>query len=112
MGTGVLHTCTPLHHTGGQIMRRCILFLSQFCVFSLFTVVAVVPPAYSEPQAPPCGKGTQGNRFVLFENGASVCDNTSGLVWERSPVNALRTFEGATAYCTAKGQGWTVPGIK
>jgi len=63
-------------------------------------------------QAPPCGRGTQGNRFVLFDNGTSVCDNTSGLVWERIPVNAQRTFDQAVAYCSSKGPGWKVPGIK
>jgi len=63
-------------------------------------------------QAPPCGRGTQGNRFVLFDNGTTVCDNTSGLVWERTPVNAPRTFEQAVAYCSAKGPGWKLPGIK
>lgn len=63
-------------------------------------------------QSPPCGRGTQRNRFVLFDNGTNVCDNTSGLVWERTPVNAIRTFQQAVAYCSAKGPGWNVPGIK
>lgn len=61
---------------------------------------------------PPCGRGTQGNRFVLLDNGTNVCDNTSGLVWERTPVNAFRTFQQAVAYCSAKRGGWKVPGIK
>jgi hypothetical protein len=60
----------------------------------------------------PCGRGTAGNRFVLFDNGTTVCDNTSGVVWERTPANALRTFQEAVAYCSAKGPGWKVPGIK
>ena len=63
-------------------------------------------------QSPPCGRGKQANRFVIFDNGASVCDNASGLVWERAPVGALRTFANATAYCSAKGTGWRIPDIK
>jgi hypothetical protein len=91
-------------------MRRYSSFLTLWCILSVPTILAFIPNAYG--QAAPCGKGTQGNRFVLFENGASVCDNTSGLVWERTPVGALRTFADATAQCAAKGPGWTVPGIK
>jgi hypothetical protein len=63
-------------------------------------------------QSQPCGRGKQGSRFVIFDSGASVCDNASGLVWERAPVGAVRTFADATAYCSAKGTGWRVPDIK
>jgi hypothetical protein len=63
-------------------------------------------------QSQPCGRGKQGSRFVVFDSGASVCDNASGLVWERAPVGAVRTFADATAYCSAKGSGWRVPDIK
>ena len=93
-------------------MRRLIPFLSLLCTFSLFTVAIAFRPAYSADPPPPCGKGTQGNRFVLFDNGTLVCDNASGLVWERVLVNVQRSFADATAYCAAKGPGWTVPGIK
>lgn len=71
------------------------------------------PGVGAQAQAmPPCGQGTAGNRFVLFDNGTIVCDNTSGLVWERTPIAALRTFQDAQGYCSAKGQGWTVPALK
>jgi hypothetical protein len=93
-------------------MRRFTLLYSLFFLFSLLSVFVVTLPAYADLQVPPCGKGTQGNRFVLLDNGASVCDNTSGLLWERRPANVVKTFADATAYCIAKGQGWTVPGIK
>jgi hypothetical protein len=96
----------------GHIMRRIILFLFLLCVFNLLTIVAVISPAYSDGQGPPCGKGKQSTRFVLFDSGSVVCDNASGLQWERSPVNAVRTFADATSYCAAKGSGWTVPAIQ
>ena len=35
--------------------------------------------------------------------GTSVCDNTSGLVWERTPVNALRTIHKPLLIVPQKG---------
>ena len=68
----------------------------------LFVVVAAVVGganvAQSEAQGfsfNPCGRGTNGQRFVLFDSGTTVCDNTSGVMWERTPLYALRTFHGA-----------------
>ncbi len=85
----------------------------------LFVVVAAVVGganvAQSEAQGfsfNPCGRGTNGQRFVLFDSGTTVCDNTSGVMWERTPLYALRTFHGAQAYCAAKGPGWQLPDIK
>ena len=32
---------------------------------------------------PPCGPGTKNDRFVV--KGGAVCDNTTGLWWQRTP---------------------------
>jgi len=94
-----------------------LIFIAALLLSSTDTAQSQVNPLTVQAfgnagQAPPCGRGTQGNRFVLMDNGTGVCDNTSGLVWERTPVNAIRTFQQAIAYCSGKGPGWTVPGIK
>jgi hypothetical protein len=49
---------------------------------------------------------------VILERGTAVCDNTSGLVWERRPDPSSRTYQDAVAWCAAKGQAWQLPGIK
>src|SRR5882724_8516158 len=77
---------------------------------ALAALVLVVPCADA---APPCGPGTLGQRFVILERGTAVCDNTSGLVWERRrPDQSPRTYQDAVAWCAAKGQAWQLPGIK
>ncbi len=52
-------------------------------------------------EVPPCGSGSAGERFVLFNGGTPVCDNTTGLIWEQSLDSNLRTFQQATDYCSA-----------
>src|SRR6266403_3836765 len=78
-------------------------------ILALAALVLVVPRADA---APPCGPGTLGQRFVILERGTAVCDNTSGLVWERRPEQSSRTYQDAVAWCAAKGQAWQLPGIK
>jgi len=51
---------------------------------------------------------------VILDQGTSVCDNVSGIVWERitSSGATLRTLPQARAWCAAKGPGWQLPEIK
>src|SRR5882724_9060535 len=59
------------------------------------------------------GNRVRYKRFVILERGTAVCDNTSGLVWERRrPDQSPRTYQDAVAWCAAKGQAWQLPGIK
>jgi len=69
-----------------------IIKLTGALMLMLVTVVSLVPIAWA---APPCGPGTFGRRFVLFDRGTTVCDNLSGVHWERTPVSAQRTFDAA-----------------
>ena len=36
-------------------------------------------------EVPPCGRFTRGQRFVVSEDGNTVCDNHTGLWWQQSP---------------------------
>jgi Protein of unknown function (DUF1566) len=82
-------------------------------VVTLLTAMTLLTFSPAVGQAPPpCGRGTQGQRFVILESGTSVCDNVSGIVWERTPKIGLRTYQEALASCAAKGSGWQLPGIK
>jgi len=78
-------------------------------ILALAALVLVVPRVDA---APPCGPGTLGQRFVILERGTAVCDNTSGLVWERRPDQSPRTYQDAVAWCAAKGLAWQLTGIK
>ena len=65
----------------------------------------------SEPE-PLCGEGTEGQRFVVSEDGTEVCDNTTGLFWEQKPDDIERTWEEALAYCPTLGTGYHLPAVK
>ena len=89
--------------------------LSLLLIVVAATVMVGADLTQSEAQVfgpPPCGRFTAGQRFVLFDKGTSVCDNTSGLFWERAPSPAQRNLQDARAYCAVKGPGWQLPGIK
>jgi hypothetical protein len=62
--------------------------------------------------APLCGAGTDGQRYVLSEDGQSVCDNTTGHHWEQSPSTLFFNQENARAHCASLGGGYRLPGIK
>ncbi len=47
--------------------------------------------------APPCGAGTEGQRFVA--DGTEVCDNTRGLYWDQNPDATTRTHATALPHC-------------
>jgi len=90
-----------------------LLLVSGFTTGALLLMlVAGATEAIGKEEAPPCGSGTSGRRFVLFDGGTTVCDNLSGVHWERTPLATPRTFAGAQAYCAAKGPGWQLPDIK
>jgi hypothetical protein len=59
-----------------------------------------------------CGAGTDGQRYVLSEDGQSVCDNTTGYHWEQSPSSLYFNQENARAHCASLGGGYRLPGIK
>ena len=77
---------------------------------------------------PPCGPGTKKERFV--PKGEKVCDNKTGLWWQRTPGMAGPTpspcddgeacqWEEAIAYCTnfsvnkkKKRKAWRLAGVK
>jgi len=47
---------------------------------------------------PPCGPGTRDQRFVV--KGEKVCDNTTGLWWQRTPGDPTDDICGNTDTCT------------
>ena len=55
--------------------------------------------------APPCGAGTEGQRFVVDDSNdpTEVCDNTTGLYWEQSPSRS--------AFVWSPDGGATTPAI-
>ena len=65
--------------------------------------------------APPCGAGTEGKRFVVFQERwpHEVCDNTTGLFWEQEPSNALLQWDNAIAFCQDNvGADYRLPVVK
>ena len=63
--------------------------------------------------AAPCGAGTVGQRFVVLASGEEVCDNTTGVIWEREPSNAQVNWEGAMSFCKdVLGEKYRLPGVK
>ena len=62
--------------------------------------------------APLCGAGTDGQRYVLSEDGQSVCDSITGHHWEQSPSTLPFNQENARAHCASLGGGYRLPGLK
>jgi len=76
--------------------------------------------------APPCGAGTEGQRFVVYALEEEVCDNTTGLRWQQEPGSEMVVGDGASCnegascdswqeavdYCAALGDGSRLPEIK
>src|SRR5882724_4810613 len=91
----------------GPIIMKTSLVVTLLTATTLLTLGTAVAHA-----APPCGPGTLGQRFVILERGTSVCDNVSGVVWERTPNTGLRTYQEARVWCANKGSAWQLPGIK
>jgi hypothetical protein len=59
--------------------------------------------------APPCGAGTGRLRFVTSTGNPEVCDNTTGLFWEKAPDATSRIHADAVTHCAglALGNGQT-----
>ncbi len=57
--------------------------------------------------------GCNSDRFTCVLGGAAVRDNETGLVWDRSPAVALRTWDDAIVHCSIREvggrMGWHVP---
>jgi hypothetical protein len=98
-------------------MRTRMLFL---CAFMAVTVTLAGSAGADHKDkdkdtprfVPACGPGTAGVRVVLFDNGTNVCDNVSGMVWERVPIQDAHPYQAASDYCESKGPGWTLPALK
>lgn len=77
---------------------------------------------------PPCGPGTRGQQYVVSKDGYSVCDNYTGLWWQKTPGeppdvycgnNVRCSWQQAMDYCTSlnlngkhKKKHWRLPEIK
>lgn len=61
---------------------------------------------------PPCGAGTTGQRFVVSPDGMEVCDNTTGLNWQKNPDSTLRTQADAMVYCPTVRPASRLPEVK
>jgi hypothetical protein len=78
----------------------------------LDTLLETMKTMATTTPAPLCGAGTDGQRYVLSEDGQSVCDKTSGHYWEQSPSTLYFNQENARAHCAGLGGGYRLPGIK
>ena len=70
---------------------------------------------------PPCGPGTRNQRFVVSKEGSSVCDNKTGLWWERSPSTDYFVWglewgiPNAVDHCdelNLEGKKWRLPTVE
>lgn len=64
------------------------------------------------PPTPPCGTETAGQRFVVSEDETEVCDNTTGLNWEKMPDSVQRPWQDAVDHCPTLGGGYRLPFVK
>ncbi|MCP5006971.1 MAG: DUF1566 domain-containing protein [Planctomycetes bacterium] len=59
---------------------------------------------------------TAADRFELVMGGVAVLDRETGLVWERSPQAATRTWSGAISNCMQRSiggrYGWHIPSVE
>ena len=72
--------------------------------------IAEVKALLEAQDAPLCGAGTEGERFV--SDTTEVCDNTTGLYWQQSPSTSVFDWTEAIAHCTALGSGYALPEVK
>ena len=64
---------------------------------------------------PLCGPETQNQRFVVSEDGNSVCDNNTGLWWQQSPSTTFFAWANAVQHCenlTLSGKTWRLAEVK
>jgi len=82
----------------------------------LAEVKALVEALEPGPAAPPCGAGTEGERFVTSGDNTEVCDNTTGLSWVKMPDLTKRNHAAAITHCAGldlgNGQTYRLPEVK
>ncbi|MDA1305583.1 MAG: DUF1566 domain-containing protein [Nitrospirae bacterium] len=63
------------------------------------------------PGTPLCGAGTEGQRFVPDDptTPTEYCDNTTGLIWPKTPDATTRDWATAVTYCQGLGGGHRLP---
>ncbi len=61
----------------------------------------------------PCQDGGTpvGDRWVVSDSGAVVCDLDTGYSWQQHPLSIERTWQEALDYCPTLGDGWILPNI-
>ncbi len=59
----------------------------------------------------PCRDGGTpvGDRWVVSDSGAVVCDLDTGYSWQQHPLSLLWSWEDANDYCSTLGDGWSAP---
>jgi hypothetical protein len=45
----------------------------------------------------------------FVDEGETVVDQLTGLIWEKTPLDETMTWQAALDLCTAKGEGWSLP---
>jgi len=69
----------------------------------LATLQAAVDALEPGVAPPPCGAGTEGQRFVADDN--EVCDNDTGLYWVKTPDSTIRNHATALTHCAGLDLG-------
>src|SRR5687767_8865845 len=110
-------------------MRRGVIYTSGLLVLATLTLSArtataqttAVGPYYATPswdQTLACTTPATCPRFIVLSNfnSEAVLDRETGLVWERSPVATLRTWNAAQFICVRKvvsnRLGWRLPSVQ
>lgn len=80
----------------------------------LTTLQAAVDALEPGAAPPPCGAGTEGQRFVADPN--EVCDNDTGLYWVKAPDSTTRLHANAVTHCArldlGNSQTYRLPEVK
>jgi hypothetical protein len=58
------------------------------------------------------GALTPADRYVVDVANDLVTDTRTSLIWQRTVPADTYTWEGAKAYCSGRGAGWRLPGLK
>jgi hypothetical protein len=78
----------------------------------LETLLETMKTMTTTTPAPLCGASTDGQRYVLSQDGQSVCDKATGHHWEKSPSTLSLNQENARTHCASLEGGYRLPGIK
>ena len=84
---------------------------TQSAIAEVKALVEALEPGVA---VPPCGAGTEGQRFV--EDAVEVCDNDTGLFWVRAPDKIFRNHTTALSHCAGlalgNSQTYRLPDVK